>query len=439
MEMYAEPESRPLRYEKKPSPKARARRKRRLFAIMAALGVIALMIALISIPKVLEQQKVKRYNLGAEYLEKGDYLQAEEIFTSLGDFEDAPLVAAYARRGVVYTAAKESMAAGEFDRAAESFASLGGFKDADALAEECTRIASFRKGEELFSAGSYADALEALKRAEGYGDSLALMEECTRIMTYQRGEELFNAGSYAEAVEVLSQTDGYGDSEALIRECRMIMAAREIEDAMARKDFDQALALLDGEYGSALENREEKISLCRMGKKYILAREAYDSGLYYTAWKLFRDLGTYDDAAARAQACVIDRPRTGETYHNGEYTAKGCTLTIKLNNSADTYTYFKIYLVSGSKEILVSCVFLNGGTPVTVSLPAGSYVLKTATGKGSWYGEKEMFGDSGSYQRLLYNSGSDTFPLEKNGEYTLTLNVSSDGNVGSKKESMASF
>ena len=224
-----------------------------------------------------------------------------------------------------------------------------------------------------------------------------------------------------------------------MEECRLFLTAWEIDEAMERKDFDRALELLDGEYGLSLENREEKIDLCRKGEKYIQAEEAFGDGLYFTASRLFRELGTYEDAASRALACAVDRPRIGETYHNKDHNKKGCTLTVKLNNSADTYVYLKIYLVSGSKEVLVSCLFLNGGSSVTASLSAGTYILKTATGTGSWYGEKEMFGDSGSYQRLLYNSKSDRFPLEKNGEYVLTLNASVNGNVGSKKENMATF
>ena len=399
MEMYAYTENRSVHAAEGAAVRYLRHRKPRRLWIAAGVGALVLgLIALFLVPWAVEQGKVKRYNLGAEYLEKGDYRQAEEVFTALGDYEDAPQAAAYARKGIRYTEAKDAMARGDYEQAAESFLALNGFKDADALSAECGRV-----------------------------------------MAYQRGEALFKAGSYAQAIDALTEAEGYGDSPALMEECRLRMTAQDIEDAMEAKDFDRALALLDGEYGMKLENRDAQIEQCCLGQKYVQAEEACNGGLYYTAYKLFRELGTYGDAADCAEKCVVSKPAGGELYHNSEYRSKGCTLTINLNNSRDICMYFKFYLVSGSKEILVSTAFVYGGSPVTVSLPAGTYIMKTATGTGSWYGEKEMFGDSGTYQRLLYNSKSDRFTLQKNGEYVLTMNAKANGNVGSKKENPSSF
>ena len=84
-------------------------------------------------------------------------------------------------------------------------------------------------------------------------------------------------------------------------------------------------------------------------------------------------------------------------------------------------------------------MYIKSGSTATVKLPAGTYILKIATGKGEWYGEKEMFGPNGVYQRLKNGSSSDRFTLERRGDYVLTMNVSTNGNVGSQKENMSTF
>ena len=84
-------------------------------------------------------------------------------------------------------------------------------------------------------------------------------------------------------------------------------------------------------------------------------------------------------------------------------------------------------------------MFIRTGATATVKLPAGTYILKTASSSGNWYGEKEMFGPAGTYQRLKASGSSDRFELERYGDYVLTMNTSENGNVGSQKENMATF
>ena len=71
-------------------------------------------------------------------------------------------------------------------------------------------------------------------------------------------------------------------------------------------------------------------------------------------------------------------------------------------------------------------------------MPAGKYILKVAYGYGDWFGEKEMFGSKGTYQRLQSSDTSDIFEIG-NGDYELTLRSSSNGNVGTKDEDRSGF
>ena len=374
-------------------------KKRRQPLMIALCGVaVCAVLAFVLVPRISEQRRIGRYNQGAAYLEQGDYAQARDVFTALGEYEDAPILAVYAEKGIAYTAAKAAMTQGEFDSAISSFERLSGFKDSEDLLEECRHALLFEKGRALFEAEEYEAAIEALEAAEGYGDAGALLEKC-----------------------------------------RFFLVRQEILDAMDSGEYAHALSLLESDEGQDMENRADMIAECRNGVSYAEAEEALANGLNYTACKLFQELGSYRDARSRAEACVLSKPATGETYHNSSYTASGCSFKIDPKSDGDVSTYFKIYAVSGSNETLVSSVFINGGDTASVKLPAGVYVLKTASSTGAWYGEKEMFGSNGVYQRLKSSDTSDLFNLERYGDYVLTLRTTANGNVGSERENMSTF
>lgn len=383
----------------KPVPEKPARKKPgKLLWILLGAVVVCGILAAILVPRFSEQRRIGQYNQGAAYLEQGDYAQAREIFLALGEYEDAPVLALYAEKGVEYIATKEVMAQGDFGAAIDRFEALRGFKDSEALAEECRHALTYEKGKALFEAGEYEDAVEALEEAAGYSNSPALLEEC-----------------------------------------RFFLLRQEIEDAMEQLDFEHALSLLESDAAGRMEDREDRIEECRKGLRYSEAEEALTDGLNFTAFEIFRELGSYRDAQSRAEACVVPKPATGEIYRNRSYSASGCSLKIDPNTSDGSCTYFKIYAVSGSEEILVSCVFIRSGATATVKLPAGTYVLKTANSTGDWFGEQEMFGSNGVYQRLKSSDSSDRFKLERNGDYVLTLRNASNGNVGSQRENMGTF
>ena len=379
------------------SAESRKKHKKPVWVIAGAV-VLCLLLELMIAPRASEQAKIRRYNRGAEYLEEGNYEKALDVFSALGDYEDAPTAAAYAEKGIAYTQARKAMELGKYEEAGFSFAALDGFKDAGALAAECRQAQAYETGKALYAEGNYKAAIDALDAANGYGDSKTLLDRC-----------------------------------------RLIQTSQDIENAMRRGDYSSALSMLETEIGAKVENGDAMAERCRTEIKYSEADTAFNDGLYYTASNLFKDLGSFRDAENRAEDCVLSKPATGELYHNPDYKTSGCSLTIDPNTRDGICTYFKIYSISGSEETLVSCVFIRTGATATVKLPAGTYILKTASSSGNWYGEKEMFGPTGSYQRLKASGSSDRFELERYGDYVLTMNTSVNGNVGSQKENMATF
>ena len=417
---------------------APARKKSKAPWIIAIVVALLAAAAAILIPRLMEQRRLERYDQASEFLSQKNYEQAREVFLALGDYKDASDRVVYAEKGIAYTAAKEAMDKGDYETAAAGFEKLTGFEDAEALSKECRSAAAYAEGKALFESGSFADALEAFTRANGYKDAEDMAEETRRAIAYESGKALFDEGSYAEAVEELEQAGDYKDSHTLILECRVLMTGQEIADAMESGDYAGALELLDSKYGSAVDDHDALVKECNNRIKYAEAEELLKKGLNYSAYKAFNALGSFEDARDRAAGCILPTPSTGETYHNPAYKASGCTLKIVPNTASGTNTYFKVYKVEGEKEILVSCVFIRGGATATIKLPAGTYVLKTSSSTGSWYGPTDMFGDDGYYQRLKNGSGSDRFKLSRGGRYTLTMKTQ-NGDVTGKNEPRKDF
>ncbi len=178
----------------------------------------------------------------------------------------------------------------------------------------------------------------------------------------------------------------------------------------------------------------DQVSKCDKYIAYNKADELFKAGSYYDAYKAFNTLGTFNDSTTRAKACIQPVPGTGEIYRNEAFAAQTCPVTIN-SPASNTPCYMKVY----SGDTLVSTLVINPGTSMTLSLPVGSYQVKSAYGS-NWYGEKDMFGDSGTYKIMVFNdAGGDVMQLEPNYTYTLDLKVSTSGNVGSKSTNRSTF
>lgn len=125
---------------------------------------------------------------------------------------------------------------------------------------------------------------------------------------------------------------------------------------------------------------------------------------------------------------ALDYPATGVLSDMGFAADFG---PLKINTGAGNPTYIKIYTVGGQ---LVKTLFIRAGDSVHTNLGQGSYVVKYASGD-TWYGEEEMFGDTGVYQKadtvLEYS--------ESGVGYELTLENVVGGNLGSVGQNKDSF
>ncbi len=413
--------------------------KKKLFLILGiSLAAVITIAAAVLIPVLMHNTKQTKYNQGVAMLENGDYEGAQEIFASLGSFEDSQELLEKSADSIRYQEALSLMNSGKFADAQKAFGALSGFYDADRLADECGKALRYEEGVKLFSSGDYASAADAFKAAGNYSDAESRATESLKAVSYEEGEKLFAEGDYSGAAAAFGAAGDYLDAAEL---------ARISED---NGNYESALKLMDeGSYAEAAElllsldpdefpDRDDLLYESENMPKYLEAVDALSAGQRYAAYKAFNELGNFKDSSKLKNECIVSMPSTGELYHNDDYKGSACSLTVKPPSDGSA-TYFKIY--NADESALVSAAFINSGDKVKIKLPAGDYIFKASYSYGAWFGEDEMFGDDGVYQRLRSSGSSDVFTLKKNYVYTLTLRTAdtSGDSVATDNESRAKF
>ena len=294
------------------------------------------------------------YAAAQDLLEKGEYAQAQEALTKLADYEDARDLAAYAGARLL-------------------------------LAQE-----------------KYAEAKKAFDALNGVRDAADLAAQCQDELTYQDAATKKAAGDFEAAAKLFSTIPGIKDADKQAADCRAQIVNAQIAAALDRKDWAEALTLLEGKDGKDYPDYVNVVKNCRNHVGYAEAKKAMDAKRFYTAYKLFSALGDYEDAQQQANLCQRPMPDTRELYRNANFDKQ--TIRLNLTNSLTTGAnmYIRIYDSTGNK--LVSTTFIKNGKAVALYLPDETFLFKLGFSRGSWYGEEETFGEEGDYATMGYIS-----------------------------------
>jgi hypothetical protein len=118
--------------------------------------------------------------------------------------------------------------------------------------------------------------------------------------------------------------------------------------------------------------------------------------------------------------CIQAEPANGLLYFNTAYSSYSVGFAVTTGDNSGYNTYLKFYSSGGE---LVACVFVAPNSTATFQLIPGQYKINKAMGT-DWFGMQELFGDSGSYAKVMFNDDTtDTITLEANHLYTLTFDV----------------
>ena len=289
-----------------------------------------------------------------------------------------------------YAEAKGLLEKGEYAQAQEMLAKLGEYEDAQTMA-------SYAAARLLLEEGKLADAKAAFEALGEYRDASELAKQCQDELTYQEAVAKKTAGEYAAAAELFAQIPGVKDADEQAADCRTQAANASIAAAIAKEDWEGALALLDGEDGRSYPDYDNVRKTCLGHANYDKAKQFMEEKHYYKAYKLFTEMGDFLDAENLASLCKRPFPSTGEMFRNANYSVKS-TFLKPYNNLGGYSLYFRLYDYATGARVL-SC-FVKPKENLIVYIPDGTYTLKVAYGYGPWYGEEDMFGDDGIYKDL---------------------------------------
>ncbi|MDR2956747.1 MAG: zinc ribbon domain-containing protein [Coriobacteriales bacterium] len=270
--------------------------------------------------------------------------------------------------------------------------------------------------QEFTDLGDYKDSVYYAGRCQ---DRITL---CEKNIDYLTATDLYYAGSYKEAKALFQSLSGFSDSQFMIELCDLHILFNEGVGLYEQGDYSSALEVFELLSDQGFELADEYCLITN----YAIADQLYKQGSLYEAYLLFRSLGSFDDANDRAEGCTISFPNTGEIYHNSDFVSSAVSLVIDGSNMPFV-RYIKIY--SGST--LVSRIFLNPWSSVTVYLPSDTYTIRAASGT-LWFGEEIMFGDEGDYSTMVFEDGGTTTFFRNNYIYTLTLYATEDSNIKSQ-------
>ncbi len=368
----------------------------------------------------------------------GSFADAIALLEGIPDMPEAQTLKKACEDGLTYATAKARYEAGAFEEAIALLKGIPDMPEAKTLQKACEDSMVYASAREKYESGAYAEAIALLKGIPDMPEAKTLQKTCEDSMVYASAQEKYAAGDYEASAKLFSDIPGVKDAADMAQESRKQLHYQKIQAALDKSAWADALTLLNQDLAKAYPDRRDVIRLCNDHIDYEAAAKALAEGHNYDAYLAFTALGDFEDAAEKAKSCVVKKPKNGETYRNKKYKKKDCQQWV-ITPDDGIYTYMKIYAVKDSKEVLVSCLFIRPGKTVKITLPAGNYIYKVAYGKGNWYGETDMFGDEGNYQRA---GGSDYVfkrkKLKSGQYYELKLRVG-DGNMGSSWENRGGF
>ena len=236
-----------------------------------------------------------------------NYLKANEIFLSLGDYKDSSARAAVsyslyedelagAKKSKAYSNAERLENGGDLFAAYEAFAELGSFKDSVQRAEKC-REKIYALAEQYENNGRYTEAYDTFSKLGSYKDSAQRASETYLKEAYTNGCSFESAGDYFSAYQSFVKAGDYKDSLLRAEECLEKYRAEEYERAdnfEKNEDFSSAYDIFTelGSYNDSAARAENIFEKAY----YQKGSAAIENGDYAEAAEFFEAIPEYEDA-----------------------------------------------------------------------------------------------------------------------------------------------
>ena len=355
---------------------------------------------------VLEQMVQDNFDKGAELAKDiPDYkVKDEDLQTSIDEI-----------RKQYYARAESSISANNLETGMHIYQCLKDYEDAEQAANYYDGLIHVNNSDAegaipLFeAAGSYSDAADQAKKCNDYLEAAALQE---------KGDD----SSMEEAGKIFTDLGDFMDAQDRGLACRSVKLFKDAQAKADAQDYDGAYKILNEYPNNPYPGWSTLLNDCSNQIDYKKANKYYDDEHYYKAYELYDALGNFKDAEKKKKKCVRDTPSSGVMDQEDDYESSSVKLTFK--NNGDVHNYIKMY---NSNDKLIARIFVKKNQEATISTTSGTYHINKAYGN-TWYGKKDMFGDSGYYTKCVVNGGYD-FDLQSGYIYTLSSGANASGDA----------
>ena len=207
--------------------KAKERKNKRLTVAFVLVVLIACVVGWFVVTRVIPNNKYQR---AVALRENGQYGEAIDVFTELGDYSDAAAQIAETK----YQQAIALRETGKYKSAIAAFTELGDYGDAAAQITET----KYQQAVALRENGRYDDAITAFVELGDYSDAKVQIADIKEIK-YQQAVTLRENGQYDDAIAAFAELGDYSDAMTQITETKY----QQANNLNAAARYDEAYAI----------------------------------------------------------------------------------------------------------------------------------------------------------------------------------------------------
>lgn len=260
--------------------KAKERKNKRLTVAFVLAVLIACVVGWFVVTQVIPNNK---YQQAVALRENGQYGEAIDVFTELGDYSDAAAQIAETK----YQQAIALRETGKYKSVIAAFTELGDYGDAAAQITET----KYQQAVALRENGRYDDAITAFVELGDYSDAKVQIADIKEIK-YQQAVTLRENGQYDDAIAAFAELGDYSDAAQQLSE----MKYQQANNLNAAARYDEAYAI----YVTLTGYKDVDKQLAEDDNMIAAARDAkFAVGNYVT-------FGTYPQTKAGNDATPIE-------------------------------------------------------------------------------------------------------------------------------------
>lgn len=310
--------------------KAKERKNKRLTVAFVLVVLIACVVGWFVVTRVIPNNKYQR---AVALRENGQYGEAIDVFTELGDYSDAAAQIAETK----YQQAIALRETGKYKSAIAAFTELGDYGDAAAQITET----KYQQAVALRENGRYDDAIAAFAELGDYSDAMTQITETK----YQQANNLNAAARYDEAYAIYVTLTGYKDVDKLLAEDDNMIAAAAAAAAAAARDAKFAV----GNYVSFGTYPQTKAGNDATPIEWLVLARDGDKALLISRYGLDVQPYNKDYTSVTWETCTL-RTWLNSTFYNKAFSSaeQAAILTTDVDNSKSQC--YSIWTTSGGNN-----------------------------------------------------------------------------------------